>query len=518
MDEKRDADLPLNGHFTILVYPFRHAVEGAERDERLRSLAERWEPWWSRHDRRQVGRLLSDTFFFLPYAREVLFPETKGVPALGTEAWQAAVDHILACATPLTLASLIGADEVLRLTLTEAQMAALRPTRIEFARSDGTGQVVEEFTADFTLDWIDVVLFPQEVGLLLLAVRLPSTGLTVGQLNEFHYYLRPVHAPTVDRMLASWAGGPPGSRWVRTAEQLVNGLLNGLAATGAARVTGPSVSILEGSQHVGYSGTPIGEVYGQAFRLYMYACLAERQPLGEGEATGTIVAQTLYELSTVTDMGHPDYRPDVTYYHRLLEEQRIALWANWQGLTLHDNVTLLGLQPGPFTEDALRRNASGDYFHLFLLTEYQRMRLNLFRGDLIRRTSGLHRNLRDARRLWDDFTFFRNRYWLGEVTRGFQGEELYRHFQRRANLPALFAEVSREVEALREHYERKATRRSADALNVLTYVLVPAGFLSGIFSGALAKNATWTQLAIAAFVLYGLLLVILFVTRRRHEG
>lgn len=58
--------LPIAEHFTMLVYTFRHAVDGSERAERLRNLSVRWRPWWYRFEPRAAASVFDDTYFFLP--------------------------------------------------------------------------------------------------------------------------------------------------------------------------------------------------------------------------------------------------------------------------------------------------------------------------------------------------------------------------------------------------------------------------------------------------------------------
>jgi hypothetical protein len=64
---------------------------------------------------------------------------------------------------------------------------------------------------------------------------------------------------------------------------------------------------------------------------------------------------------------------------------------------LHDNVVLLGTRQSRFTRHNLAPNLESDYFHLYLLTSYQKMRLSLLSGELMRAGANLHSNLREAR-------------------------------------------------------------------------------------------------------------------------
>src|SRR4051812_44647619 len=96
----------LASHYSVLVYPFVHAIDADSRWVRLRQLHDVWQPWWHRlasreekypnipqaweqqpaesrgpepkienvRDDREVA--LDDSFFLLPRIRELLFPES----------------------------------------------------------------------------------------------------------------------------------------------------------------------------------------------------------------------------------------------------------------------------------------------------------------------------------------------------------------------------------------------------------------------------------------------------------
>jgi hypothetical protein len=127
-------------------------------------------------------------------------------------------------------------------------------------------------------------------------------------------------------------------------------------------------------------------------------------------------------------------------------------------MALHDNVLFLGTVPTYFTRNTLRRNVENDYFNLYLLTSYQKMRLSFMSGELMRRDRDLHRNLSDARALSDAFVMFRNHYWFAEVTLKPQGAELYRRFQRGLDALSLYESVRDEVHELQDYYERQVAR------------------------------------------------------------
>jgi hypothetical protein len=210
----------------------------------------------------------------------------------------------------------------------------------------------------------------------------------------------------------------------------------------------------------------------------------------------------LYELATCTDTSAPNYIPDKKYLATLLDQGMISFWDNWKGLTLRDNTVFLGTGESEFIKVALPHNIECDYLHLYLFTAFQKLRLSMTFGELIRRQVDLSKNLREARRLWNSFIMFQNRYWFAEVTRKAQGVELYRYFQRGLGTLPMYQEMQEEVSELQEFYERKFERRNNQLLYFLTLVGLPAGILVSLFSGALIKVASWRDFFLTAALFY----------------
>ena len=133
-----------------------------------------------------------------------------------------------------------------------------------------------------------------------------------------------------------------------------------------------------------------------------------------------------------------------------MRKGRIALWTNWEGIALHDNVVFLGTVATPFTRGGLAENVENDYFYLYLLAPYQKMRLSIFSGELMRHSEDLYRNLKEARSMVDSFVKFRNHYWFANVTFKPQGTTIYQQFQRGLDVKSLYESVSKEVNELQE--------------------------------------------------------------------
>ena len=178
----------------------------------------------------------------------------------------------------------------------------------------------------------------------------------------------------------------------------------------------------------------------------------------------------------------------------LTHDNLIALWDCWQGLALRDNVVFLGTSPDGFARHALPHNVETDYFHLYLLVLFQKTRVSEIFEDLVRKEDDLASNLREVRRLWDEFVVFQNLYWYQEVTRKPQGTVLYRRFQQGLEVLPHYQVAVEQSRELKAHYEGKAQRRTNSLLMFLTIVGMPVQMLINLIAGQFFKLEMWWEL------------------------
>lgn len=509
--------MQLASHFTILVYPFVHSLTGSERAARLgepKLLSKRWYPGWRRLDHKQLKVALDDTYFFLPYIRRTFFPETACLP-VDDIAKQVGTAQELAGLSASQLVERLGRDgrdAVLHLTYDPEWVDALHPLQFGLERTE-QGKVVESFQARVRLEWIDLFLFPQSVGFLAIKARMEDqeAAVPIDKLVDFLDYLHLIHPPTIDWQLATWQSEYQQDRVTFTTRDLVDYLLQGLSEEEAQSKnsdkgqTRPKMyttlkAFVEDQRLHGsvprYSVTEEGQVYGNVFHQLTYACL-------DGSLAGAMcrspftsaVQQAVYELATGKLVTERDYEPHKDGLARILKTGYMALWANWEGMALHDRVVFLGKYPDGFPFKALPHNVESDYFQLYMLTLYQKVRLSMMTGEMMRKDMDLRRNLDKARSLWDSLMMFRNRYWFPEVALKPQGDELYHRFRQGLGVQALYDHVRQEMRVLEEYYERKGERRIENLLNILAFFIVPAEILVHFFGHALVEHATWLDLA-----------------------
>ncbi len=251
-------------HFTLLVYSFHHAVSERERGVHLQRLNSRWQPWWRRLDDAALKCALDDTYFFLPYIREMLFPETRHLPS-GDASQQIEKASQLARLSADELAEKLDPDGVVRLTYDSEQLEALHPLQLEFERKDEQGKTAEHFCASIRVSWVDMALFPQNIGFLILKVGLGEQDLTINRINDFLYYLRQVHPPAIGWQLVSWRCNKRKAPPIFESRDLVDFLLQGLI-DGPGELD-PTIAtflgrLCQASSSWRYSAMEAGQVYG----------------------------------------------------------------------------------------------------------------------------------------------------------------------------------------------------------------------------------------------------------------
>lgn len=490
----------VKSHYTMLVYPFFHSVTSEKWSDRLSFIQTRWRLWWNRlgedpnstdgdgqaaSQRKRVAleKALDDTYFFLPYVRELLFPETALLTARDVKEQVNTLEDL--GRKSLRDWHQLHPFGMLRLSYNSDQLRSLIPLTLNFNRKK-PAEGEEAFSAPVRLCWIDVALLPQHIGFLFLKVQLDEERPTVTRLTDLLYYLRQVHKPTLDWQLAKWKHSTSEEEYEFDSRDLVDFLLSGFTEAEADLSATPisfSAWLKTADSVERYSSTERGQIYGESFRIYTYACLDDPPPAdaaapkknqptatnGNKQLFESDVQQTLYELATgmnITDQNH-DYMPHNIGLRQTMRRGRIALWQNWEGMALHDNVVFLGARPTPFTCYGLAHNVESDYFHLYLLTLYQKLRLSTFSGELMRRGEDLYQNIKEAGELWYKFTMFRNHYWFPEVTFKPQGTELYKRFQQGLNILSLYEGVSKEVGELQLYYDRKAEHEIAEGTREL---------------------------------------------------
>jgi hypothetical protein len=186
----------------------------------------------------------------------MLFPGMAHLPACDAAQQVTSADQ-LARRSTTELAGTLHPDSVQRLTYEPALLEALAHLQLKFERRDAQGK-------------IDVALFPQQVGFLMLKVELDETGPTVDRINDFLYYVRLVHPPSLGWHMAHCRQAAVEAPLTFRGRDLVDFLLRGLAAGPEDLGATPHAFVSrlrQGDIPWRYSAMEAGQVYEQVFHL-----------------------------------------------------------------------------------------------------------------------------------------------------------------------------------------------------------------------------------------------------------
>jgi hypothetical protein len=514
-------DFALLNHFTILVYPFAHNITEANQKTKLQSLAPVWDPWWSRLDEDKVGKAIDDTYFFLPYIRELLFPETSlftEVPGQQYSSWIATIKEINKKGI-VYLAAELPPRSNLRLTYKGGLVS--RFANFKVFEQTPTGEQVEEPAGLLVrLEWIDCMLFASGIGFLLLKIRVDETPAKLSQLIDLNYYLRTVHPPTVPWTLPTLRFDN-GSTSV-TVRDFLDYLLQGMTASQDSITTDISgfINDLRQSKQNRFTDTEFGQVYGERCQILSYACIgvdvADKDKKAAGPF-GSDLDRLLYEFASCTALGDSVSQAMWIPSQETVEaltRNKISVWRSWRGMAFKESVVFLATEDIPFNKKGFPDNIECDYLPLYLYTLHQKFQLFMFSSDLMRKGAQIDRNLKKVRDLMARFVVFRNRYWFNEITRKPLGGDLYQKFQEGLGVTTLYDLVCGEAKDMEEYYEQSHEKRIGFLINLFTFVFVPLGAVIGVF-GMTFFNGSWKQFTISC-ILVGIASLALWKWRTRE--
>jgi hypothetical protein len=502
--QAQTASLPLLNHYTLLLYPFFHTITDNNRTQRIQSLAQYWEPWWSRLSN-DIPQALDDTYFFLPYIRDLIFPETalfKGLPSgKNYVAWARRIAELNRGGL-VYLHSQLPSDAVLRITYCKEQLAQIRHIDI-FQPYDQSGQPSHSELST-GLEWVDAVLFPSGIGFLILKLALASDAIQLSHLIGLNASLRTIHPPTISYPRAHLRFNNSVNEVYM--HDVIDFLLQGIASDeeivpDLTRFTAPEVA----PRRLRYTESELGQAYGERCHILSYACV-DLKSLGSDTAGNfksvedRIAFEYLYCLPTGLTLEDPTWMPSEAYAERIKKQYEVSMWDCWLGRVSNDAAIFLATKGIDFNLTALPRNIEADYLPLYFYSLHQKYQLLSFSNDLMPKGAYVADHLEEVRTLMDQFVDFRNKYWFNEVTNKPLGSELYNKFQQGLWSLELFELVSTKVKELKEFYESKRQQRIDTLLNVVTFIFLPLTAVIGIFGMTFFDKGTWKMFGCAAVI------------------
>jgi len=455
-------------HFSILVYPFRSAFD---QRAQIHPNQGNWRHLWSRFDDEAVRSFVDDTFFFLPHLREFLF--TDAAAFTGQEADLSEMASRVRMASAKDVLRKTPKDVLVRLTLASEILSVHNPFHLVAQDSVATPPMA------FRVEWIDLFLFPQDVAFIAFKISVDPCDAPSEHVRKLLCAIRPLFSPTVGIPLPKWRSATGMNLEGR---QFVEFLLQGWTSVSTAGQADLETFIqaVQGPNDRPYTLTGDGQTYGDAFRLYTFMALPEAEWTERSAAPfATAWDRFVYEIATTFPLTDPAFFPHSRAAAKFTDDM-LTLWDNWRAAILADHV-VFAARSDEFTSNVLSHNVESDYFHLYMLSLFVKIRLNFFFGDLIQRNPSLLRNLFAARSIATSFIRFQNEFWFPEVTHKPQGSLLYDRFQSVHLNPSLYAELSEKINNLVSHLEQRYQLATA----VLIALLVAPRTFQEIFEGIL---------------------------------
>jgi hypothetical protein len=505
--QTKSHDFKLLNHYTVLIYPFFHNVTAGNRRRQIQLLEENWNLWWSRLDG-EIGRALDDTYFFLPYIREVVFPETiifkDKPPGKQYANWIRHIDQWNRKGLGYFCEEL-SHEAVLRITYKKALLQSIKS--IEITNPVKSGELTESSKLSAQVQWIDAMLFPSGLGFIMLKVVLQEDSPQLGQLIDLNYYLRIVHPPNINWTLPELSFTQTAN--TMTVRDLMDFLTQGMVDNDANIYDLTQfMAHLSTSTHRRFSESEAGQVYGERCHVFSYACLNLMDDNSSSASKGvfkSVKDRLVFEFASSISVGdsvnNPMWIPSSEYAKGLKTQKQFSVWQAWCGMALKESVVFLGTKDINFNRKVLPSNIENDYLPLYLYSLYQKYQLFIFADELMRKGAYVARHLQEVRALMDRFMDFRNKYWFNEVTRKPLGGELYCKFQQGLESTTLYDLVSLQVKDLKEHYEERRQRRIDLLLNLVTFVFLPLGAVIGIF-GMTFFTGSWTSFTIVIVTIF----------------
>jgi hypothetical protein len=430
-------------HFSFLIYPFRSSPRRAcrGRDGRFSN----WRHLSHRMEGEALARHLDDTFFFLPYIRDLLFPDVPAWPSMPKDvaAWR---DKRLTLRANNILRQ-VARDALVRLTFDDSLLKRHNPFTLVVPGSDLKPLI-------FDIEWVDLFLFPLDVGFVVLKIATADAKIEISRVNDLLYHVSMLFAPSVDMQLASWRSAEGVELEGR---HFVEFLLQGWTVSRSPTVTGLTEftrAIRHRPASKQYTLGPDGETHGDRYRLFTFLSLPAREvENGSSAPFNSPWNRHLYEIATLTKLDNPTFYPSEAVVSEF-GESTIARWLNWRAAALPEHLVFLA-KSEKFTLNTLSHNVESDYLNLYLLSLFLKMRLSFFFADLVQRNPSLLRNLFAARRISKDFIRFQNEFWFPEVTHKPQGAYLYSRFQALLRNDALYSELNMQIQNLVSHLEQR---------------------------------------------------------------
>jgi hypothetical protein len=478
-------------HHCYLAYAFPHALSDAELATKPVLTGSPWRHWFARlRDSPQRVEVLADhSFSFLPHVRRLLYPELAG----------AALPEITA-ALATTAGNDVGAvrralcprkdrydqrfaHASVRLTWYGDLLRPDSRLRLCLPVSGGTE---EEF--QLTVRWVDAVLFPEGVGVLIVALEVPEDVDTATMARLIRFLKKIEYRRRLSVELARIRFGAAGpDETTTTWTELLRVLLADLSF-------GPPPDSR-------VAASDVAATLGVNWRVAAVSHVLDVHPDDVCPPFTTVADQACFALATgrmVSRTATADI-PSAVQWGYLSGRRRLSLWNDWQMLYHYDNLIQAVTSTDPAYARHQYENFEYEYLTLFILATAQRHVLDLMESELAQISGRLSDASRELERFTAKLIRFNTRLRLLDVSTTPVGAPLYELLRMEFGLPRSFTTLRTGTAALETYLSARHARRQEISsmrterfIELLTVVGAPLGLYAALAQSQL-QNLTWLK-------------------------
>lgn len=420
-----------------------------------------WRHWLSRIKQSDVAKVCDYSYFFVPEARRLLFPEWEGWEGRDADFPVAPADATLHEFREY-LATLETAFTPRSYEETAARLTWSRQTDWMSSVLTASGSGISKGVL-FTVDWVDALLLPEHIGVLMMSVRVMSPL----ALPEAAAFLRVMKKRVYRRRLTvdvADIAAPSGAKmgWTSIVDEILEEL----------REMDPR-----------WGGPAIAETFGTNFSFITVAGVARDSSIRPLRPFTDVLEQACFSIATGHGGGGEVDRFSPAGMEELRRVQAFNSWENWRVLSYDDSLSIAMLSG----RDELDRNVTTIWdlvewayclMHGLLLA--QRVRLHLLAAQVQATPTVLDAAVTHVEDTERAFVKFRRILWFHQVTTAPVGARIYNLLRHRMELDSLsdflkeeLAIVKGRIDAEWLQEEKKSSLRMARMLEFLTILGVP---------------------------------------------
>ena len=289
-------------------------------------------------------------------------------------------------------------------------------------------EVNDKKSFQFDVEYIDLYLFPQHIGLFTL--KIIPVSLEKWEFDDFTLFLSSI------RQLDSPIRLPGEEQEISVRDLIGSQILD-------------PVKIFESWEN-----------FNPQLKLFTIADL-------KGPISEEVLNQRLFEMGNLLPLGSStgksEHAPSETYFDRQMSENRITVFQNWSALALYDTFTRISVD----LEDRFK-SWEVEYFNLYLHTIFSKFFLYLTSSELSDVTS-VNRNTVKIR---DRFIEFINDYQHVQISYKFLPDLVRDRLIMALGIPSEVESMDRKIQRINEQFQEKRERSFNTALVVITLLSV----------------------------------------------